>query len=617
MIVANKLAHARYVLINRLATPLASFLLLMIIAKQSDVLLGEYAVAMAFYFVMQMLPLLGLTTYVMREVARAPEQAGRYFTSIGFLSVIGCILVDLLLYTSLGFLDYSQNIREGLQILALVIIPGILVFIAELIFMSLHRARIVGILALGENLVRILASLGVLVLDGGLAELMWVFLCTRLAALAAYLMTMSRQGILRGWEWPNLELLHNTLRVLPAFLVGTLLLAFSGRLDFFVLSVAQAVEAIGYYAIGYRVFDISIVILSGLIMAIFPQVARQFVGASLQYRVSLKIILQGFSVALAIFSLICILFAEYYVLLLFPNQYPAPVDVTRLFMIVLLVAGMDHLSSSLLHASDMQLQDARALALGSTCYAGLLLWLVPEMGLIGAVIARAITAMVQLGVRLRALQAKLGCLVTWADCIRLCLFLGLLIIVAAATLNAGFLVKSLLILPGLLLLLPLAAISLGLFRPLRVLRFYWPKEKDLEDAGRPRSLFGNLVADSRRLQRMRRQERVFRRGGENQHRGALAVILFRLASSLQQSGYSLAARVLTIMCAILTGVAIDPRSAIGPGLVIVNPGRIRLAANAGSNLTLKESFQIVSTNDNAPEFGHGVELGSGSGDQLA
>ena len=96
MKLTSTIAHTRYVLLNRLATPLGSFILLMMIARRSDVLLGEYALIMAFYFVMQMLPLLGLTTFVMREVARAPSQAGKFFATIGFLSILGCVLVNLL-----------------------------------------------------------------------------------------------------------------------------------------------------------------------------------------------------------------------------------------------------------------------------------------------------------------------------------------------------------------------------------------------------------------------------------------------------------------------------------------------------------------------------------------
>ena len=66
------LSHTRYVLVNRLATPLGAFVVLVLIGRHSDDLLGEYALVMTFYYVMQMLPLLGLTPYLAREVARRP-----------------------------------------------------------------------------------------------------------------------------------------------------------------------------------------------------------------------------------------------------------------------------------------------------------------------------------------------------------------------------------------------------------------------------------------------------------------------------------------------------------------------------------------------------------------
>src|SRR5687767_7066850 len=112
----KSLSHARYVLINRLAMPLMAFVLLIVIGRHSDLLLGQYALVMTFYFVMQMVPLLGLTSYVMREVARDPSQAGRYFTTIGLLSIVGCVIVDAAAAGVLRLMGYPAAVHDAIAI---------------------------------------------------------------------------------------------------------------------------------------------------------------------------------------------------------------------------------------------------------------------------------------------------------------------------------------------------------------------------------------------------------------------------------------------------------------------------------------------------------------------
>ena len=143
--------HTRYVLINRLAAPVCAFALLVVIGRHSDSLLGSYALVMTFYFIMQMLPLLGLTTFVMREVARAPELAGAYFNNVGFMSLIGCVAVDVLAYAYFQFFEYPEEVKQATAIAGLLIFPGIMLFLAEIILMSLHHTKPIAMIALVEN----------------------------------------------------------------------------------------------------------------------------------------------------------------------------------------------------------------------------------------------------------------------------------------------------------------------------------------------------------------------------------------------------------------------------------------------------------------------------------
>lgn len=497
----HALSHAQYVLINRLATPLGAFIILIIIGRHSDQLLGEYALVMTFYYIMQMLPLLGLTSYVMREVARRPEQAGRYFATIGFMSLIGCVVVDLICYAFLHFADYPATVKQALGVTGILIFPGILLFIAEIIFMSLHRTRPAAMVALVENAIRVLLSVAALSLGGELTSLIGVFLATRMGALAAYLRFMKRDGILAGIGAPDRTLLRETWRVLPGFLLGTVLFVIFSRLDFVVLSFFEKVEMIGYYAIGYRLFDIGLVVLTALIMAIFPWVARKFAGAHLHFRIAARAIVLGFSAGLIYVAFAGVLLGEYYVQLFFARQYPQPVLLTQFFLAALFICGMDFVASGILHASDRQTWDTRASALGGGVNSTLLFVLVPVLGIYGAFIAKVVSTLLQSMLKFLWISEGPVAILGARDALRLTAIVALVALLALLLVDAAVVLKLVaMVLVG-LLLLPASFIGTGLFQPLRLLRFYW-HPRGTTDPARLEGLVDRVVTDLRRSARV-------------------------------------------------------------------------------------------------------------------
>jgi len=614
---ADAVSHTQYVLMNRLATPMGAFIILILIGRHSDALLGEYAVVMTFYYIMQMLPLLGLTSYVMREVAREPKEAGRYFNTIGFMSMVGCIVIDLIFYGFLQIVDYSPAVREATAVLGVLIFPGILVFIAEIIFMSLHQAKPVGLVALVDNGTRVVISVIVLWLDGGLAGLIWAFFFTRLGSCIAYLHIMKQSGIVERFEWPNLALLRKTWNLLPPFLIGALLFVVLSRMDFLVLSIFEQVEVIGYYAIGYRLFDISIIVLTALIMAIFPSISKKFVGARLHYLVAVKNMILLFAVGLAMLCFAGALFSEYYVSILFAKQFPHPVFLTQLFMAALLIAGLDFVASGVLHASDLQTPDTRAMAVGGVINLVLLFGLVPIFGIYGAFIGKMIATTVQGVIKFRIIEQSVGRLWQAVDFYRVAILVAMLATLALVFLNSGFFAKvgiSLVVLFG----VPVLLVLLGILQPLKLLRFYvnpyrmqlaaeQNSELDAEPAAEtepPKPLNAldqlciALVGDMRHHAQwqLRRNGRVARREtiwlDNPLDKGQWAVVLYRLSWFAGALEWNKVAVVMATVNRWLTGVTISRDSHIAPGLVLLDGGRVSIHAHVSGKLVCHGSVVI-------------------------
>jgi O-antigen/teichoic acid export membrane protein len=552
------LSHARYVLINRLAMPLMAFVLLIVIGRHSDLLLGQYALVMTFYFVMQMVPLLGLTSYVMREVARDRTQAGRYFTTIGLMSVVGCIVVDAAAAGVLRLMAYPAAVHDAIAIVGVLIFPGILLFLAEIIFMSVHRTAPIALVAVVENVARVALSAAALWLGHGLVALFVVFLVTRFAALVAYLFLLRRMEIIARFGLPDPALLRKTLRLLPSFLVGTLLFALFSRLDFFVLSVFEPVEAVGYYAVAYRPFEITTMMLTALLMAIFPWASRLFARSSAAFRFGARNVILVFAAGLALVAIVGVLLAHDYVYLLFAKQYPRPVVLAQLFMAAVILGGMDFVLSSLLHASDRQGADTRAMLFGGVAQVVLLLSLVPAFGLHGAFAAKLSATALQLALKHAHLRVAFGPILRPGELLK---GIAVAIVLGAAVfaaLDAGWMARLAAALALGLVALPLAGIASGLLQPLRLLRYLW----------RPRGAtdvltFGDLVdlATSDLREHARRVPRQRRRGMD---RRLAATLFYRVARHLHLNRRRLLARAITVIGSVATRARIDPASSTKP-----------------------------------------------------
>jgi len=587
------LSHAQYVLINRLSIPLGAFIILVIIGRHSDALLGQYALVMTFFYIMQMLPLLGLTSYIMREVSRAPEDAGRYYISIGTLSLLGCVVIDVICWIFFQFVDYPQVVVDAVFVTGILIFPGILAFIAEIIFMSLHRAKPVAQVAVVENFMRVMLSVIALWMDGGLIELMWIFFVTRSAAFIAYTMIMKYQGVIKSFELPNKKLLKETLKVLPSFLVGAVLFIILSRMDFLVLSLYEQVEVIGYYAVSYRLFDITIIFLSALIMALFPWVAKKFVGSKLHYGIAIKNIIMLFTVSLIIACFTGILFAEDYVSILFAKQFPHPVLLTQLFMAALLFAGMDFVASSVLHASDRQTSDVQSTAVGGVVNVSLLFTLIPVYGIYGAFVAKTVATVLQCVIKFYFIRSIIGKLWSLKEIVKLTLLIAVVTAMVPFFLDAHFVFKLIgsffvgfIFVPSLLLVF-------GLLQPLKLLRFYW-RNRHANDVKNLPDFLDIMVQDSRRRTKLLRKYNLVKESGcFGIKRGVLGIALYRISRYFWLRNNKVLAIWLTKLSKLFIKIDIPPSVYLGPGLILYQPGNVCISTVMGRNLTCIGHVSII------------------------
>jgi O-antigen/teichoic acid export membrane protein/serine acetyltransferase len=582
------LPQTGYVLVNKLTVPLFAFVLLVLIGRTSSRALGEYALVMTYYYLMQTLPLLGLTPFVMREVARCPSDAGRFYVSVGTLAAVTCVAINLAAAAWLPVAAYGDAVAASIRVVGFAIVPGILAFLGEIILISLGRARLVARGALVENILRLVVSGVVLMRGGDVFGLTLVLFGTRTVAFVFYLVALAGPLGIR-LPFPDFGLLRRVGSVIPVFAAQTVLGLVVSRLDFITLSLYRRVvtmEDLGYYAIAYRFFEIGLLAVSGVLLAWYPAMSRRYATSRSDFVRHVTLELEGVVLFLLPVVLIAAAMADPYVRILFAAQYPVPVPLARLFALTLLAAGADMFLSTAINAADRQRLDLDAQAVGAAWYGLALIVLIPVLGLYGAWLATLTTFVVQLAMRAWTLRRALRPALDPARAVRIAaLAAGLGAVVGLLTAFGGPWASAWVVLALAVGYLP-ALGWLKLWDAGRLVRVFW-RSNQVRDPGTLVGLLDHAQADIRRYHRLR--GRVATSAGPASgfaNGGLAAVLLYRCARYFHLRGPRLLGRVLWQLNLCVTKADLPAWAPIGPGLLLPRPVGVVIAGKVGRNVTI-------------------------------
>jgi len=217
------------------------------------------------------------------------------------------------------------------------------------------------------------------------------------------------------------------------------------------------------------------------------------------------------------------------------------------------LAGLDYVVSGLLHASDRQQADTRAMVFGGLAQLGLLFALIPSYGIYGAFAAKLAATLIQLVFKYVMMQRTFGALFSAGELLRLAVCGAALGAATYALLEAHWTVRvaAAVLLP--VVALPGLALALGLFQPLRLLR-YFARHRDAPDVATMRDLLDMAAADARE----------HARGRHTFDRRLLATLFYRVARYLHLNGRRRLAGVVTFSGGVATGARIDPESPTKP-----------------------------------------------------
>jgi O-antigen/teichoic acid export membrane protein len=359
--------------------------------------LGGFSLLMNSFFMVQTLPLLGMTLPLIRRVAARPESAPREIANSFFFALPVAAVIGVLLAAA-GRWYSAENLGVPFALLGLSMLPTAWTVIAECVLAGHEQMRGIAFVNLMEALLRLVGTWAAISRGCGLDSVFLLFLGLRIAAAVTYsfnpLVSAPRRRLLEK------AMLAGYWREVPTYFAIALVTALCARLDILVVSRLLSLRDVGLYAAASRLSDAALMVPTTAAVVIFPAQARLFAAdeagfVSLLGRAVRWCLIAGFAAALLVVavapSVVRVVYAA--------NLAPA----AALLRILILGAALmvtDQLLSTTMMASQSQHADLRSMSLGLAALVTLLFLCTHFFGLPGAAMAAPAALLLRVGYRL-------------------------------------------------------------------------------------------------------------------------------------------------------------------------------------------------------------------------
>jgi O-antigen/teichoic acid export membrane protein len=365
-----------------------------VVRQLGDARFGQYSIVLAFVGVFSIFAELGMSQYVMREMARDRSKIRVYFWNLValriILALIGMLFIPL---TAIG-VGYSQEI-----------IFGIIVYTSSFI-LAAFSVPLGSVLAADERLgINTIANvvgqlffiiLGSIFLYSGLSFI-WLIIANLISLIPRIIISVVTIRRLHISDMPfelNPKLWPHIIRAGLPFGVVSLMLSVSLSIDTVMLSWFRTEEIVGYYNVSYNLVIAMMVFFWGFKEAIVPSLSKVFVTDPTQVEkwyyhsvkviiiISIPIAVGGFLIA---FPLIRFLYTDAFL--------PSALGLQILIWDVplLMFAGFCGNMTTIIGAERSA---AKINTINTIANVGLNLIFIPRFGLVGAALITVVTDLI-------------------------------------------------------------------------------------------------------------------------------------------------------------------------------------------------------------------------------
>jgi O-antigen/teichoic acid export membrane protein len=259
--------------INRLTQGIITFVLSAAIARNLGVYsLGQYLLAIGYYYIFVSLSSQGLKTLFTREVARDLQSTPVYLVSGTLLQLIFSIFGYGLLVLTIYLLPYSDHTSSICYILGLAVIPFSLSNITESIFQAQEKMHLIAISTVPIYILRLLAMLWVMPVTRRIEDVAIILVISESLILAIQWLLLVRivqpkWQIDRHFMW---DTVNNAKTLFAIEGIGMI----AGKIDMLILSLLGSEVLVGLYGSVMQLMQPVSILFNSLTLSAFPGMSK-------------------------------------------------------------------------------------------------------------------------------------------------------------------------------------------------------------------------------------------------------------------------------------------------------------------------------------------------------
>ncbi len=400
-------------LVNRLTQGIATFVLTAAIARTLGAsVLGQYLLALSYYYIFVNLASQGFKTLFTRELARDPEVTPIYLVSGTLLQFVFSVIGYLALVVVVFLLPYSADTSFICYIVGLTIVPFALSNITEAIFQAQEKMYLIAISTVPVYILRLLVMLWAIQLHYGIEYIAGILVISESLILVIEWILLTRI-IKPKWEIKQ-DFLWKTIKTARTFFAIEGIAILAAKIDILILSLLGSEFLIGIYGAVSQLMQPFSIVANSVALAGFPGMSKAVgLGREKQRQVTENIIEILLLIGLPFFVGLLFLGNE---LLLFIYKNPIFTQasvVLHIISLTVITSSFSRTISYLLLANGFQKFNLIA-AVITTVIGGLagVVW-ISQFKLIGAAFMELVMTLSNFSIFMYAIYSRLFSLHLW------------------------------------------------------------------------------------------------------------------------------------------------------------------------------------------------------------
>ena len=383
--------------LSKTAGRISDFLIFIFIARSigaEDA--GIFRLAKTFLALAIGLSAWGLQDLFIREASPRKEQSGKYlFNFLAVRLTLATIAFTLLLLILYFQLPYSQFTKQIISIVSFAILPEAALVICEAFFVTHEQLFPLTFAAITSNILKLISSVWIINQGWGITALAWLVPIGSIIGLLVLLPFILR--ILKRVRQStsirlNLGFIYSQLSQLSGFIMIGIFYNLNAQQDAFLISLFLSEQELGWYGAAQNI------LLGFLMLSVSTRTVIYPIMSRFQYESQEKLIYfyrklyQYLIIGILPITILVTLLADQIIIIIFKKSFSPAIPALQwmIWEIFFTFLHIPNVRIMLVQKYQKQLGWQTGFILFISL--SLNLWLIPKMGILGAAIARPLTA---------------------------------------------------------------------------------------------------------------------------------------------------------------------------------------------------------------------------------